>query len=490
MVVVVWDGMRPDFITPQYTPNLYKMAREGVFFKAHHCVYVSSTQVNGAAIGTGFYPNHTGIMSNVDYRPSLGWLAATGVEGVDVVRRGDLLTDGHYLPVPTIAEILQKAGYPTVVAGTKTVTLLQDRSNKRKTPASAASVTLYKGRTLPSSALEPLVKVNEKEFPTNVTHPNVAQDAWTTKSLTHSLWKKQVPKFTLLWLSDPDYTQHDSSPGSPASIGALESSDKNLGEVLKTLEERGLREKSDIFVVSDHGFSTIDYGPNVAAILKRANFKATRKFEDPDPGDILVVGHGGSVSFYVFEQDEETIRKLAEFLQGSDFAGVIFSRLSLPGTFPLHQIRLDTTTATPDLVVALRWSEGKNQYGVPGLIACDEGGKGKGSHSSLSRFDMRNTLVVAGPDFRRGYLNEIPSGNSDLAPTILAILGIQPPEPMEGRLLTEAMIGGSSPAIKPEQKTIEATHDLGLFHWRQYLKITTYGQAIYFDEGNGIPTPK
>src|SRR2546423_1356991 len=74
VVVVVWDGMRRDFITPQYTPTLYEMAQQGVFFKRHHPVYISSTEVNGTAIATGVYPRRSGIMANSDYRPMIGWL--------------------------------------------------------------------------------------------------------------------------------------------------------------------------------------------------------------------------------------------------------------------------------------------------------------------------------------------------------------------------------------------------------------------------------
>src|ERR1041384_2378557 len=36
VVLVVWDGMRPDFVSPHYTPTLYQLATEGVFFKNHH----------------------------------------------------------------------------------------------------------------------------------------------------------------------------------------------------------------------------------------------------------------------------------------------------------------------------------------------------------------------------------------------------------------------------------------------------------------------
>src|SRR5437773_2825330 len=121
VVVVVWDGMRPDFITPQYTPTLYQLAVRGVFFKNHHPLYISTTEVNGTGMATGVYPNRSGIMANSDYRPEIGFLGPNATEGIEAIRRGDLLSEGNYILVPTLAEILHKAGYPTVVAGTKAV---------------------------------------------------------------------------------------------------------------------------------------------------------------------------------------------------------------------------------------------------------------------------------------------------------------------------------------------------------------------------------
>src|SRR5882672_3384890 len=283
VVVIVWDGMRPDFTTPQFTPVLYEMAQDGVFFRNHHPAYVSSTEVNGTAIATGMHPDHSGIMANSDYRPEIGWLSPGGTESVDVIRRVDLLTGGKFITVPTVAEILHSHGFPTVIAGTKPIALLHDRSSKRTTAAETNSVMLYKGQTIPRSIQAGLIKLNEdKHFPTNTTHPNTAADAWTTKSLTQGLWRKGVPKYTLLWLSEPDASQHESGPGSETSLAALESSDKNLDRVLKALDERKLRDKTDVFVVSDHGFSTIQRGPDVTDILKKAKFKAFKKFEDPE----------------------------------------------------------------------------------------------------------------------------------------------------------------------------------------------------------------
>ncbi len=491
VVVVVWDGMRPDFITPQYTPTLHQLAVRGVFFKNHHPVYISTTEVNGTAIATGVYPNRSGIMANSDYRPAIGWLGPNATEGIEAVRRGDFLSEGNYILVPTVAEILHKADYETVIAGTKPVALLHDRSSKRASDAAAHSVVLYKGHTIPRLAIDALNHLNDdKEFPTNTIHPNTAADAWTTKSLTQGLWKRAVPKYTLLWLSEPDASQHETGPGSETSISALESSDKNLEKVLKSLDEKQLRDKTDVFVVSDHGFSTIQRGPDVTEILKKAKFKAFKKFEDPEAGDVMVVGLGGSVSLYVFGHDESVIRRLVEFFQASDFAGVIFSNIPLEGTFPLEQVRNGASNNVPDVLVSMRWSAEKSEFGTPGLLVAEGGKKGKGSHGSLSRFDMHNTLVAAGPDFKSGLINELPSGNADLAPTILRILGLPPLSPMDGRILEEALVTGTPTEAKPSTQTIEASHDLPLFRWHQYLKFTEYGGAIYFDEGNGEPTLK
>ena len=49
---------------------------------------------------------------------------------------------------------------------------------------------------------------------------------------------------------------------------------------------------------------------------------------------------------------------------------------------------------------------------------------------------------------------------------------------MDGRILTEqpgALL----------HRTLEVTNG----HWRQYLKISTAGRALYLDEGNGQANP-
>jgi hypothetical protein len=164
----------------------------------------------------------------------------------------------------------------------------------------------------------------------------------------------------------------------------------------------------------------------------------------------------------------------------------------LPGTFSLNDARIDNPHA-PDIVMSFRWNGSKNQFGVPGMIDADwQRPEGQGTHATLGRFDMHNTLVAAGPDFRRGQTDNLPTGNVDLAPTILHILGVKTPDAMDGRVLSEAMIhtDGASPGEKTETKTIEAKKDFPTGTWRQSLRISRVGSTVYFDEGNGAFTPK
>src|SRR5437867_6256272 len=290
IVVMVWDGMRPDFITEQYTPTLHKLAQEGVRFGNHHSVYLSSTEVNGAAISTGAYPAHSGILANKEYRPSINLLKPLGTESREAVRGGDRLTQGRYLKMPTLAEILQAAGYKTAVAGTKPVALLHDRKERDEHDRSAR--ILWSDNTIPTNDWECLVQDLGLYPP--LASPNAGRDAWTSRALTGPFWRDAVPTFSLLWLSEPDFSQHDTGPGSGTALAALKSSDNNLARVLGELDRRSLRATTDVLIVSDHGFSTIVKSADIARDLQRTGFKAWREFTlPPARDDILVVSNGG-----------------------------------------------------------------------------------------------------------------------------------------------------------------------------------------------------
>lgn len=484
VVLLVWDGMRPDFVTERNTPTLWNLAREGVTFSRHHSVFPTATNVNGAAIATGVYPNRSGLLANREYRPSLDPRRAFDTSETDVVRRADKASGEKYLALPTVAEIVRAAGRRTAIIGTKSVAFLHHRQAEWTIPLSKDSFTKFAAAPMPSSLREETLRLLGP-FLTGPADTNDQRNAYATRALTEIFWRDGLPAFSLLWLSDPDLTQHEHSPGAEVSMAAVRSSDRNLAVVLEALSKKNARATTDILVVSDHGFSSIERSIDFPAALRAAGFDAVAAFEQaPKAGQVMVVGNAGTILFYIIEHDPAVASRLVEWLQHSDFAGVIFAREKFEGAFPLEAVRANTPDA-PDVMVALRWSPKRNRFGIPGQIITDAArGAGQGSHVTLSEFDVHNTLIASGPGFRRGMANDLPSGNIDIAPTILHLLGLAAPHQFDGRILTEAMTGNSAPS-RAVTETLEATRKFSTGQWRQHLRISRVGETTYFDQGNG-----
>ena len=70
VILVSLDGFRWDY--PKYfeTPNLDKMAKNGVKAKSMQPSYPTKTFPNHYSIATGLYPDHHGIVNNNFYDPT------------------------------------------------------------------------------------------------------------------------------------------------------------------------------------------------------------------------------------------------------------------------------------------------------------------------------------------------------------------------------------------------------------------------------------
>lgn len=476
VILIVWDGMRADFVSEANTPTLWKLSQEGVTFRQHHSVYPSLTSVNATALATGVYPNRSGPIANYEYLPEIDPVKAVRMDAPATMRAGDKVTGGNYLAAPTVAELVSAHGGRTAIAGTKPAPMIFDRH-----PDTPGSVTLVAGETIPETARAEIEKLLGP-FPNEDKVPCADEDRWTTRALTEAIWQDQVPTFSVLWMGDPDRSQHATAPGSATSLAAIKSVDGDLAFLLQALERKHLRDSTDILLASDHGFSAIERSIDVTDRLTRAGFSAE------GAGSVRVVGNGGTDLFYVHEHDSATTARLVEWLQQTDFAGVIFARGTNEGAFPLSRVHLDSANG-PDVVMAFRWNDHRNAAGVPGMIAANGKGEAEGTHGTLSPFDLHNVLIAAGPDFRHAYADETPSSNLDVAPTILHLLGNSAPDRLDGRVLTEALVDGAKPTKSQPAKTVAVSRTLKGGRWRQYLRISHVGDSDYLDEGNGEFVP-
>ena len=114
---MVWDGLRPDFVSAERTPNLWRLAQHGVWFERSHAVYPTLTRANSPAISTGCRPGRAGVPGNSFCLPSGdAFVEYTSGDAANLQRLAD--ADGRpILLVDTLADRVHRADGRTVVVG-------------------------------------------------------------------------------------------------------------------------------------------------------------------------------------------------------------------------------------------------------------------------------------------------------------------------------------------------------------------------------------
>lgn len=115
----------------------------------------------------------------------------------------------------------------------------------------------------------------------------------TTKAVLPLFKDKAQPFAVVYWSRDPDGTQHNQgdslnslTPGinGPTSKAAVKDADNNLKQLLDYLQASGQADNTDVFVTSDHGFSTISKSAVDAAGNKTNSYAASLNFAGVNPG--------------------------------------------------------------------------------------------------------------------------------------------------------------------------------------------------------------
>jgi hypothetical protein len=128
----------------------------------------------------------------------------------------------------------------------------------------------------------------------------------------------------------------------------------------------------------------------------------------------------------------------------------------IPGTLPLGAIRAANAARNPDILLSYDYDADAVVNGVRGIEYAGmlQGNTYRGMHGSFSPRDVHNVLIAAGPDFRRGFKDTLPTGNVDLAPTVARLLGLALPG-TDGRPLLEAMEGPAPGDYRVESEVVQ-----------------------------------
>ncbi len=504
-LVMVLDGLRPDAINPTDTPNLYRLREEGVNYVNGHAVFPTVTRVNATAIGTGFYPSANGIVSNSMYVPEVNPTRSFSTGEYSDLLKLNEASGGQIVFTKTLGETLQENGLKLSVVSsgsTGSAMLLNPRAVTNGVGGSVINGYFDPGKVVafPQDVSDAVLARFGAAPPDKDTNKdgqyNEAVD-WTQDVLREYVLPELQPDVILNWLTEPDNIQHATGASSPASVNTIRNDDRNVGLVIDKLKQLGLEDKTDLFVVSDHGFGLENFTVNTAKELIDAGLKS-----DPNSDDVVIASSSQAVLLHVKNRDPERIQQIVKFLQQQDWFGVAFtaadrlgsasklvSRKSVnpqgwvEGTFSLDLIHQANPERGADIILTFPWTSQKNAFGVRGTDSIERSTGVTGSregnlsgHGSMSPWNVRNTFFAWGVDFKRGVKVEAPASNIDLASTILALRGVDSSQ-LDGRVLVESF---QKAPKKVKAKTRYFT-TVGPNGYKAIIQVSTLGKQRYID---------
>jgi predicted AlkP superfamily pyrophosphatase or phosphodiesterase len=239
----------------------------------------------------------------------------------------------------------------------------------------------------------------------------------------------------VLHLLNLDSIHHRHGPKTPAGYTAAALADARIGQVLQALDDAGIRERTTVFVVSDHGFAAVTKALKPNAVLRREGLIKVENGRITS-AKVHVVPEGGIGLVYLTDpatadEDRETVRRLFQDAEG--IAAIIEPK----DYAKYHVPQPDDHRGMADLVLAA-----KDPYAFSGDVSGDalvtENQTTTGTHGYISTNPKMNAIFVAsGAGIKPGATLDTVE-NTSVAPTVAKLLGVSLKQ-ATGTVLTELL---------------------------------------------------
>jgi arylsulfatase A-like enzyme len=456
VLIAAFDGLQPSQVRPGLTPTIHRLASDGVAFARHHAVFPTVTRVNAASMVTGRLPGGHGLLGNTLVVPE--WAPYRAIPALASELSTIAGAMGRVLLAPTLGELLRPHGltFGTVVGGSSGNAYVQHPHAAR-----VGGAVLHPDFTLPANHYTPMVERFGAWPPKR--SPEIGRIRQAADVLLGYLLPEVDPDVALVWFPEPDTSQHAAGVGSPPAVEAVTAADAELGRILAELGRHGV--EPDVLVVSDHGYSTVARRILIEDVVREAGFPPGNA-----PGGVTVAANGGAALFYVRDSDPGVFERLTGWLVRQPWTGALIAggvEGAALGLLPGDLVGLAGPRAA-DITLSFRWDATGTANGFAGRADSAEGAPGLGTHGSGSPHELRCVLIASGPSFHQRIVSELPSGNVDIAPTVLRLLGATTDTALDGRPLIEGLRSATDrppeASAPPRYETVSRMGAVSLVH--------------------------
>lgn len=381
VILVSIDGFRWDYLDRYDAPMLRQLARDGVHARRMTPSFPSKTFPNHYTLVTGLRPETHGIVSNWFWDPAAA--ETFGMSKAESNTQSRWWDAGEPIWITAEKQGVRSAcffwpGSETEIRGVRP-TFFQTFNGKLKTAARVDGLL-----------------------------------AWL------DLPAEQRPRFCTLYFDLVDHAGHNFGPESPQAAAAVSEADAAIARLVAGLEARGLRAKTNLVIVSDHGMS--ECSSDRVVFIEDLMDPAKVRIESTGPnGGVRPLPSTGTAAELAARIRAKAPPQLHVYL-----------REEMPARFHYRN-----NPRIPDVMLVMddHWNI-ESKVGWPARRATYV----KGSHGWDPALPNMGALFLAnGPAFRRGH-EFADVENIHLYHLLAALLGITPaPNEGDARLVHEAM---------------------------------------------------
>ncbi|MGL4965340.1 MAG: alkaline phosphatase family protein [Inquilinus sp.] len=438
VIVAVFDGLRPDMVTSELTPNLLRLAARGTWFREARSVFPSVTRVATSSIATGAPPTVHGIVGNAFYHPAALPGRMFETSRAELIRQVDAHHDGRLVDVDTFGDRLARAGRRLAVVHTGSAgSAYFINPRARRNGHWTFSISGEDGTQTPETIAEVVQRLGP--LPARQL-PRLDELRYAGRVMAEHVLPVLKPDAALVWFNEPDTTYHYKGLGSPEAKAGLRAADEAFGTILDWVEAQPNADRIAVIAASDHGQISASTIHPLFAEAGKAGFDIGLK--DRLDGAAFTATGGRSGEIRPLGRDETALSRIAAWLMDQPEVGHVFSRGAngaegeIPGTLSLGLLG-NGHDRQPELMFVLRSDLSLDGYGLPGqgIMTPGDVPLGGGMHGGINRHEL-NTVLIVSSGTGEGALSSMPAGIIDIAPTVLGLLGEAPAGSMMGRDLT------------------------------------------------------
>lgn len=480
IVMVVFDGLRPDMVTPGRMPQLRAFLDEARWYREARSVFPSMTRVATSSIATGAMPVAHGIVGNAFYYPEVSRDFVLDVSRADDVALAEQVLGGGFITAPTFADVLAARGKRVAVVHTGSA-----GSTYAINPRAAEnghwtfSIHGEEATRTPGAVRDAIARIGPLP-PRNL--PRFEEIDYGEKLLSEYVLPEIDPDVAVIWFNEPDTSYHYRFLGSAETTAVMRHADEAFGRILDAIDARPDADAFTVIVASDHGQISSSGEVDVGVLLSEAGHPAAKASRRDLNGAALAITGGNMGEIRVLDGDIRRRDRVARWLMEQDFTGMVFTPSEdsvfgeVEGTFSTRLVGLDHARQ-PELVYVLRSGLEADQHGLPGLgLITGSVPVGGGMHGGLNRHELNTVLALRGEGISPG-MPDMPAGIIDIAPTILGILGVPVPPGMRGMNL-------ASRPLPLDVREIEYRN--GVSGFNQSLSLRIRDGHAFFDHGGRL----